>query len=535
WTSNEAAVLSRQLKGLISYPNAWNSRAHFIIIVDEILPEPGHTAQQIFKELLLFKVFNVIVLIPSRGRLRAVDVYTWFPYKLPSGKCGEVKGTVILDQWIMEGGGRFLRNLSLFPPKIPLNLYGCNVTAAVVPKEPFVMSFNRKTDDQNVTIYDEGTDMRLFLFIAEVMNMSVAFRFPRNTKEIWPVKLENGVLGDLIDKNADISFSALTINLNKSIYFDSTHVYQFSGLLWIVPCAEPFHQWTSITRVFSAPMWLLLFVFIIISAGLMYSLSNFHKDIIMDVGPYRTMSDCFYNVWAVFLGVSVTKLPVTNHLKVYFIMLVWYCLAVNTVFQAYVTSYIVQPEYQKQIDSVEDLISSGIEYGFYPGITLFLPDTSDWRIKEILSHRIPCYGDTCIRRAIEKKDFATVTGSIYVEYMKAYVSQNKSVVCTFKQECKTKLTAMFLEKGSFLTENINRLIDTALEAGLPGFWWNNIFNKLRIKAQVEVRVKLLEDYNSLLLTHLQSAFYLLQLGYCLSFIIFLGELLYYKKRKKLIR
>jgi hypothetical protein len=538
WISNEAGVLSRQLKHLTSYPNAWNSRAYFIIIVDEILPEPGHTAQQIFKQLLHFKVFNVIVLIPSRGGLRTLDVYTWFPYQPPSGQCGEVKGTVIVDQWIMEGRGQFLRHVSLFPPKIPLNLHGCNITAAAVPQEPFVMASTRGKGDGNVTTHDEGTDMRLFLFIAEVMNMSVAFRFPQNTKEIWPVKLENGswtgVLGDLIDKKADVAFCGLTINLDKLTYFDATHVYYFYGLLWIVPCAEPFHQWTSITRVFSAPMWLLLFIFILISAGLIYCLSNYHKNIIVDVGPYRTMSDCFYNVWAVFLGVSVTKMPVTDHLKVYFIMLVWYCLAVNTVFQAYVTSYIVQPEYHKQIDSVEDLISSGIEYGFYPGLTLFLPDSSDWRFREILSHRISCYGDSCIRRAIEKNDFATMTNSIYAEYLKTYVSHNKSVVCSFKQESTTRVMAMFLQKGSFLTENINRLIDTALEAGLYDFWWNNILNTLRIKAEVEVRVKLVEDYNSILLTHLQGAFYLLQLGYCLSFTTFLGELLFHKQRTKII-
>jgi hypothetical protein len=212
---------------------------------------------------------------------------------------------------------------------------------------------------------------------------------------------------------------------------------------------------------------------------------------------------------------------------------VWYSLAVNTVFQAYVTSYIVQPGFQKQIGSVEDLISSGIEYGFYPGLSLFLPDSSDWRFKEILSHRIPCYDNICLRRAIEKKDFATLTDSIYAEYLKTYVSYNKPVLCSFKQECMTKVMAMFLEKGSFLKENIDRLIDIALEAGLYDFWWNNILNTLRIKAAVDIRIKLVEDYTVLLLTHFQSAFILLLFGYCLSFITFLGELLYHKQCTKL--
>jgi hypothetical protein len=537
WLSKDADVLSMRLKVLTSYPNAWNSRAYFIIIVDEILPDPRQRARQIFKELLNFKVFNVIVLIPSRGGPRALDVYTWFPYQLPSGQCGEIKGTVILDQWIMEGRGRFLRNVYLFPPKIPRNLRGCNITAAIVPLEPFIMSLNKDKGDGNMDTYDEGSDIRLFLFVAEVMNVSVAFRFPMNTKEIWPFKLENGswtgVLGDLIDKKADIAFCGFTMNLDKSVSFDATYVYDFSGLVWIVPCAEPFLHWKSIIRVFSAQTWSLLFVFLTISAIFMYSLSNCQKNIVTDVGAYRSLSDCFYNVWAVFLGMSVTRMPLTDHLKVYFVMFLWYCLAINIVFQALVTSYILQPEYQTQIASVKDILSSGIEYGFYPDLSMFFPESSDWRFKKILSNRIPCYGDTCIRRAIEKNDFATITDSIYAEYMRTYVSYNKNVLCSFKQAYMTKMLAMFLQKGSFLTENVKRLVGIAVEAGLHDLWKKNILYTLKVRAQFFVRMKLMEDYRVLLLTHLQGSFYLLQLGYGLSFITFLGELLYHKQRSKM--
>jgi hypothetical protein len=210
-------------------------------------------------------------------------------------------------------------------------------------------------------------------------------------------------------------------------------------------------------------------------------------------------------------------------------MLVWYSLAVNTVFQAYVTSYIVQPGFQKQIGSVEDLISSGIEYGFYPGMSLLLPDSSDWRFKEVLSHRIPCYGETCMHRAIEKKDFAILLDTAYAEYRKTYAACNTSIsLCSFKQECMARLSVLHLEKGSFLKENINLLIDIALEAGLYDFWWKNILDTLRIKSAVGVRITLIDDYMAILLIHLQGAFYLLQMGYCLSFLTFIGELLHHK-------
>jgi hypothetical protein len=114
-----------------------------------------------------------------------------------------------------------------------------------------------------------------------------------------------------------------------------------------------------------------------------------------------------------------------------------------------VTTYIVQPEYHKQIDSVEDVITSGTEYGFYTRMSVPLPDSSDSQFREIMSHGIPCYGETCMRSAIEKKDFAILLDIAYTEYRKTYETCNKSVLCSFKQESMARLATLHLEKGSF--------------------------------------------------------------------------------------
>jgi hypothetical protein len=105
-------------------------------------------------------------------------------------------------------------------------------------------------------------------------------------------------------------------------------------------------------------------------------------------------------------------------------------------------------------------------------------------------------------------------------------------MCSFKQESLNRMMAMFLQKGSFLTENARRLVVTAMEGGLYDFWRKNILDTLRIRAQSAVRMKLMDDYKVLLLTHLQSPFYLLQFGYGISFITFLVELLYHKRRNQ---
>lgn len=537
---NELGFLSRQLKILRSNRNVWNSRAAFVIVVDEILPDPRQGADGILKIVEHFKIFNVVVVMPSNETFRALDIYTWFPYELPSGQCGKFKKPVFLDHWIMEGNGRPLRNVSLFPPKIPHNFGGCKITASIIPHEPFVMSLNRKANNESISLYKEGSDIRLFLFIADAMNLSGTFTPPINLTEIWPVQLSNGswtgALGEVFDKKSDIAFSGLSINLERYVCFDVTKVYYFSGLLWIVPCAEPLERVTSISRVFSAWLWLLILITVILSAGFMYSISTWCPKFIAETNHYRTISNCFYNVWATFLGISVPKMPLTDHLKIFFLMLMWYSLAINNVFQAFVTSYLIEPGFQKQITSLEDLIESGIEYGYYPGIDVLLSNTSDWRFKEVTSNRIPCFDDSCVARAIGRKDFATLSDTMYTEYKRAHAahdSYGRSTVCSFKQESKVRLVAMYLQKGSFLTEDINRVINVAIGAGLNNFWWKNILDTLRNKAVAVEGHTLMDDYTVLLIDHLQGAFYLLLLGHGLAFVTFIGEILHKRLKAKI--
>jgi hypothetical protein len=132
------------------------------------------------------------------------------------------------------------------------------------------------------------------------------------------------------------------------VYFDVTKVHYVSGLLWIVPCAEPFERWTSVSRVFSASVWLLTFITIALSAVFVYSISKWRPQFLEEVDHYRTISHFFYNVWATLLGTSVPKMPVTDHLKIFFVMLVLYSLAINTLFQAFLTSYLIEPGFRKQ-------------------------------------------------------------------------------------------------------------------------------------------------------------------------------------------
>jgi hypothetical protein len=281
-------------------------------------------------------------------------------------------------------------------------------------------------------------------------------------------------------------------------------------------------------------MWLLLFVVVILAAVVMLCLSVFSANISHEIELYKNMCGCLTSSWAVLLGISVVRMPITIPVRVFFILWVSYCLAVNTVFQTFATTYLVNPGLRKQINSVKSLLNSGIHYGFHPDMDGFLTDDTNLILTQILKQREACSNIvSCLQRVAEKNDFATILSVDSVQYMNTYKfldHSGKGLLCTIKDPAFTAYKTFYLPKGSIYQHTLNRLILVANEAGLVNFWWKEILITSRIKAGSIKRPTVLDDYSVFLLTHLQGAFYLLMLGYCISSVCFVGELMFHRLR-----
>ena len=69
---------------------------------------------------------NVVVVVVVVQQDDLLNLYTWFSYS-SQDNCVDVKNVVLINQWVMEGDGTFVREGSLYPCKIPSNFHGCTV------------------------------------------------------------------------------------------------------------------------------------------------------------------------------------------------------------------------------------------------------------------------------------------------------------------------------------------------------------------------------------------------------------------------
>jgi hypothetical protein len=95
WASD---TVGKQLEFLESFGQAWNPRGRFVVALNEIGSNPRQQARAVLEELRNKKMLNVILLVPASGQHHTLDIYSWFPYKSQTGKCGQIRNVILVDQ-----------------------------------------------------------------------------------------------------------------------------------------------------------------------------------------------------------------------------------------------------------------------------------------------------------------------------------------------------------------------------------------------------------------------------------------------------
>jgi pentatricopeptide repeat protein len=513
----EACDYMRQMVMELKTSPAWNSRGKFLVAVcncgaDDI----QNGLNDLLESLCFFKVFNVLVLYPSSPR--TVEIYTWFPHFLPSARCGQFLNVVQLDTWVqIQDTGFFLRNMTLYTEKIPRNLHGCILRASAIKFHPYVIC------DENGTV-EGGIDVHALRTVSEKLNASVELRIPPGKErkgQLLPNGTWTGLKADLIYDKADIIIGCLLINSDDHMIFDDTSVYHSDRFTWIVARATPYPRWLSVSRVFTPLSWLLLFVSVLIFGFIMkylplskYSESNSEWGI----------SKCILTVWAAFLEASVPEMPRGNTLRVLFLSWVIYSLAINTIYQAFFTSYEVDPGLHHQIDTIEELMHTSVVFAFSSPLDPFFTDDMLKR----LTPRVRCDPTKCLDYVATVYNATTFIGRVLLGYHREELlkKENRHEVHPFRQDSFQLHAVMLLQKGSPFLLEVNEIISRIVEAGLVDHWEEAIIEERRLKAGILALESLKDSYVELNILHLQGAFIFLFIGIAFSFIAFLAELFF---------
>jgi hypothetical protein len=212
----------------------------------------------------------------------------------------------------------------------------------------------------------------------------------------------------------------------------------------------------------------------------------------------------------------------------------WLCFSVafSTVFQAFLTTFLIDTGYKTPIPNMDELFASGIKLAYSPEYSFIFENGDETVASKVQRNLVICPSyQVCKNWAKYQKNASILLADMIAEESYAVgfnVGENSEhLFCGLEDGVvfKTGLT-MIMFHGDPLLSRVAQIVDRVVESGLYNFWISMRMHRLKLSSRKISLVHPLDGYYSFKLYHMQSAFYLLLMGWCLSALCFFGEVFY---------
>jgi len=319
--------------------------------IDTILISRG-----ILNKLWNFQVSNAIVLFLKSNEHAGNDLqqnmsdstqgtylelHTWYPYE-NSDRCNPDEGTVPVKVFTVRNV-KDIRRVNIFRRHFGKNLYGCALNVQVEIKPPAVFPPKRIwfNNSSYQDVYEDGIEIELLRIIGNALNMtmdiedSTAIEYRKVTPSMY--------VGEYATHSSALDYAT-----------ERTRGYLTARFDWYTPCAVKSRRWSRFFNIFYVDMWICFALSVVLAVVTVRCISNYgHKSHLHQSNSYSNISSVTTNIIAVVLSVSVNTQPRSTPLRLFFLCWVSYSVAISTVFQAYLTTFLVEPGYEKPIRTVE--------------------------------------------------------------------------------------------------------------------------------------------------------------------------------------
>jgi hypothetical protein len=153
----------------------------------------------------------------------------------------------------------------------------------------------------------------------------------------------------------------------------------------------------------------------------------------------------------------MTGMPRSLRLMFLFVVFFWYCSAISIVFQTFLTSFLVDQGYENHLTSLDEILDSGIEFGYPHIFSGLFGFSSDLRLTEVVERgeKYSTY-DVCIDRIRETGNFASFLPMWLVQNYKNIINDHSTVCLLNDDDYNFFFTTTYVQRGSlFLSHYTN--------------------------------------------------------------------------------
>ncbi|KAJ9598891.1 hypothetical protein L9F63_026573, partial [Diploptera punctata] len=403
---------------------------------------------------------------------------------------------------------------------------GCVLKIGSAGPVPGVIIESYKSENGEKKFVARGLSMELINLFATKMNMTPYYQEPvRGEKSEQLLQL----IAMLILGEIDI-LSGIFPLVKPLIDFAEPSAPMFvHSIEYLVPCPKRLMKTEKILSLFHLSSWISMGLVFIIVSVLFWILSNYPTRTNNFTG-FNMLAQCFSAAWAVLLGISVSQLPVSPETRSLFIIYVWYCFAISTVFQAYFITYLVEPGYEARFETLDDVYRAGLKYAVTDTMEAFRA-LVDMKQMEVFEKDPVTDFFVGMDTIMFKGKIFTTTPIMYPIHRARSLGINheSKVVCHLDESLVTWPVGALLTKGHPLVHILSTHIKRYVEGGILEVYWSKIKHETNLKAN---KTDENSEYVVFSLTHLTPPFILLIFGYILSVFSFLCELILFRKKNR---
>jgi hypothetical protein len=318
--------------------------------------------------------------------------------------------------------------------------------------------------------------------------------------------------------------------------FDTTITYITDSVRWYVPCSDKYPRWSSIYRILSVELWIVLIISIVIVAISTTLVGRY--SFTSEWQGYKTLTYSLTSFWAVLLGVGVSTMPRSTSERSLFLAWVCFSIAFNTVFQAFLTTYLIDSGYKTPIQNMDELLGSGMKLAYQPEHSFVFENGDETEVSNVRRMKANCPSpEVCVDWAKYNKNVSVFMSDQIFQYESSqfrYVGGNgEPLFCGIDDGMYLNgQSVMIMFYGEPLLKRVNEIFGRVVEAGLYKFWLSQYTNLYKVLYRSIPIVNPLDEYYSFNLHHMQPAFFLFLIGLCLSAFYFVIELFCYRLLNK---
>jgi hypothetical protein len=205
------------------------------------------------------------------------------------------------------------------------------------------------------------------------------------------------------------------------------------------------------------------------------------------------------------------------------------------VFQAYFTTFLIEPGYEEPIRTIEEMLRSEKKFGFLDKQKFLFINSFDPVDSAIAKHAVRCPDEpTCFIWAAVYQNISTVMNDLDIQTYRAKGGwtdeNNRPLLCEI--EGRVFGTSEFVilgDEGNPILEFIDDVLGRILEGGIFLHLKKKSFDKLKILSKLDV-TNFDNTYSPMSIIHLQTVFYFLMLGYVMAVVCFTTEIMWHRYR-----